>query len=161
MGSGKSSVGAKLAHRLGYEFVDTDSLVEQRAGKSIREIFEQEGEQVFRHIESEVIAEISQGERQVISCGGGAILNPESVEALRQKGRIVYLKGDPGLLYERVKEDDERPLLNVDSSWEEFQRIFAKRKGKYEKSADIVVEVGEQEQAEIVEEIVNLLGGAQ
>jgi len=161
MGSGKSSVGEKLAHRLGYEFVDTDVLVEERAGKSVKEIFGQDGEEAFRRLESEIIAEVSKREGLVISCGGGAILNRKNMELLKQKAKIVYLRGDPALLYERVKSSGERPLLEVEEPRQEFERLFGQRKERYEESADIVVEVGEREQAEIVEEIVHLLGGAQ
>lgn len=158
MGSGKSSVGEKLARKLGYRFVDTDLEVEKSTRKSIRHIFEHEGEERFREAESKVIAEIAEREGQVISCGGGAVLNPANVEELRRKGKIVYLKGDPALLFERIRESGERPLLNVNSPWEEFQRIFAERKERYEESADVIVLLDSQSQAEIVEEIVRRMG---
>ncbi len=158
MGSGKSSVGEKLARRLGYQFVDTDLEVETSTRKSIKHIFEQEGEERFRQAESKVIAEISERESQVISCGGGAVLNPANMEELRRKGKIIYLKGDPAPLFERIKESDERPLLNVKSRWEEFQRIFAERKERYEESADVIVLLDSRTQAEIVEEIVRRMG---
>ncbi len=109
MGSGKTTVGRILATRLGWEFVDTDRLVEARAGGTIPEIFAARGEAGFRELEAAVIREVARGKRQVIATGGGAILDPANRLALRLAGVVVHLKASPELLWRRVSGSD-RPL---------------------------------------------------
>ena len=109
MGSGKSTVGRILATRLGWDFVDTDRLIEAKAGRSIPEIFASDGEAGFRDLEAAVIRDVTQGDRQVIATGGGTILDPENRLALRMAGVVVHLKASPELLWRRVAGSD-RPL---------------------------------------------------
>lgn len=109
MGSGKTTVGRILATRLGWDFVDTDQLVEERSGMAIPELFATHGEAGFRALETEVIREVSRGDRQVIATGGGAVLDPANRLALRMAGVVVHLKASPELLWRRVSNSD-RPL---------------------------------------------------
>lgn len=109
MGSGKTTVGRILATRLGWDFVDTDRLVETQAGMAIPEIFATRGEAAFRSMEAAVIQEVSRGDRQVIATGGGAVLDPANRLALRMAGVVVHLKASPELLWRRVSGSD-RPL---------------------------------------------------
>ncbi|MNR81240.1 3-dehydroquinate synthase [compost metagenome] len=109
MGSGKTTVGRILATRLGWDFVDTDRLIEERTGLAIPEIFATRGEAGFRELETDVIREVSRGDRQVISTGGGAVLEPANRLALRMAGVVVHLKASPELLWRRVSGSD-RPL---------------------------------------------------
>src|SRR5689334_13911147 len=101
-GSGKSAVGQALAAHLGWPLIDTDTLIEQRAGTSIREIFAQRGEKAFRDIESQVIADLAPLDTHVISAGGGAVLRPSNVQALRPKGKFVWLTAPPEILCSRI-----------------------------------------------------------
>ncbi|HAW60106.1 MAG TPA: shikimate kinase, partial [Actinobacteria bacterium] len=127
MGSGKSSVGRRLAEELGLSFVDTDSLIEERTHKRIEEIFRDQGEEVFRALEAQTVAEVSGRGGQVIACGGGAVLNPRNVGVLKRKGFLIYLKASIPAIYERVKESTERPLLDVLEPKAEIERLLALR----------------------------------
>ena len=131
-GCGKSTVGKILAASLGKGFVDTDMLVEQKAGKSIPDIFRDEGEVVFRALESGVIAAVGKQGGQVIATGGGAVLSRENVDNLRQNGIVVYLKRD-------IKElpVEGRPL----SQKESLEAMLERRRAFYEAAADITVNV--------------------
>ena len=91
MGTGKTAVGRALAKKLNREFVELDSLIEQRAGKSIPDIFQQDGEIAFRELEIEVTKEVSRAKNLVIGCGGGIVLNKINIDRLRKEARIVYL----------------------------------------------------------------------
>ena len=114
MGAGKSAVARVLAERLSREFVEMDSLIEEIAGKSIPEIFEQDGEITFREMEIEVTRKVALRSKQVIACGGGMVLNKINVDRLRETSRMVYLKASPRKILERTAADtNERPLLDV------------------------------------------------
>ena len=92
MGSGKSTIGPILANTLGWDFFDLDKLVENKTGKKIRDIFEQEGESYFRKIETDTLREISESKNVIISLGGGTIANKENIEIMKNTGKIIYLK---------------------------------------------------------------------
>ncbi len=129
---GKSTVGKVLAKEIGKEFVDTDALIEQHTGKAIPEIFRDSGEATFRKIESEVILEVSKRCGIVIATGGGAILDENNVNALRQNGRIYFIDRDLELLFPT----DSRPLS---SDREALTSLYNARHGLYEKCADVTV----------------------
>ena len=113
MGVGKTAVGQVLAKKLNKKFVEMDSLIEQRAGKSIAEIFGQGGEVAFRELEIEISREVSQNRDQVIACGGGVVLNKINIDRLNKDSVIVYLAASPGVILKRVSGCGARPLLNV------------------------------------------------
>ncbi len=124
MGSGKTTVGRILATRLGWDFVDTDRLVESKAGIPIPEIFAERGEAGFRELEAAAIQEVSRGDRQVIATGGGAILDPANRLALRMAGVVVHLKASPEMLWRRVS-GSERPLAQDPVAFRErYQERF-------------------------------------
>jgi shikimate kinase len=140
MGTGKSAVGKALAKKLGCEFVEMDSLVEEMAGKTIPEIFEQDGEIAFRELEIEVTKKVAQGSRQVIACGGGMVLNRINVDRLRETSRMVYLKASLRKILERTSTDaNERPLLDVADPAQRIRELLDFRKPFYERSADIMI----------------------
>ena len=144
-GSGKTSIGKKLASNLWMDFVDTDVLIVERAGKTIREAFAAEGEEGFRRRESEVIAEVAGRDNQVIAAGGGAILKAENVAALKKNGKVVWLKAKAEVLLQRIEKDAgtaaNRPNLTAAGGLEEVRQILEKRTPLYQAAADASLEV--------------------
>ncbi len=133
-GSGKSAVGKILAARTGLPFADTDLLITEKAGKAIPDIFRESGEPAFRDLESAVIRELSKQGGQVISTGGGAVLRPENVTALRQNGRLFWLDRDPDALVPT----GDRPLADTA---EKMKRLWLEREPVYRAAADEIINV--------------------
>ena len=131
MATGKSSIGARLAYMLGMEFVDTDELIERKAGKSIRRIFAEEGETAFREIEKQIVKEMSRLNNRVIATGGGVVKDPENMEELEKNAVIICLKASPETICERTSGSDARPLLNVKEKTIEVERIIRERAEMY------------------------------
>src|SRR3989338_8534962 len=113
MGTGKSAVGRELAQRLNLELVDIDDLVVRKENRSINDIFSQNGEPYFRKVESQVLQEVSARENQVVSCGGGIVINPDNIVLMKKSGKLVCLSARPEVIFERVKRHTHRPLLQV------------------------------------------------
>ena len=111
MGSGKSTIGPPLAKDLGFDFFDIDAIIEQSAGKSIPEIFQQESESLFRALEKQVLLECVDKSNCVISLGGGTLIDPENVDTVKQSGLLIYLSTKPNSIWDRVKKSNIRPLL--------------------------------------------------
>jgi shikimate kinase len=140
MGSGKSAVGKVLAGRLGRRFVELDDLIEEMAGKTIPDIFQQDGEIAFRELEIEATRRVSKGTDLVIACGGGIVLNMINIDRLRETSRIVYLTASPRAILKRTLTDDnERPLLDVPAPAERIRELLRFRRPFYERAADIVI----------------------
>ena len=132
-----------------------DSLIEQKAGKSIPNIFQQDGEVAFRELEIEVAKEISKGRNLVIACGGGVVLNKINIDRLREESIIVYLTASPTALLKRVSNDAEvRPLLKVDNPSSTIKELLRFRKPFYERAADIKVDTSNLDIDSVVEQIV-------
>lgn len=156
-GSGKSTIAKALSKKLNRPFLDTDELIIEKAQKSVTEIVTQFGWPHFRQLESELIQEISHLEGHIISTGGGVPLDPANTEALKQNGKIIYLKVDPEILDQRIKgkEDDDRPALNPTKSSKE---ILSDRQEIYEQAADITFDANEDDlegKAEKLSEIID------
>ncbi len=135
MGSGKTTIGRILADDLDYEFIDTDREIETKENKSIRDIFEQDGEAYFRRREAEIISVLTHSKMKAVAAlGGGSLLSPDTLERVCRSGFLIYLKSDLQTLKERVKGDFKRPLLQT-HTWEE---LFEKRKPGYEKASWIL-----------------------
>ncbi|MEJ2052512.1 MAG: shikimate kinase [Calditrichaceae bacterium] len=157
MGAGKSRIGKTLAEQFGYPFYDSDDLIELAAGKKIREIFEQDGERVFRSIESAEIKKLCRiNDPAVISLGGGAVQSEENFKLVQKHGVSVYLASSPEAIMNRVKNSNKRPLLDVGEGEDFEQRLLEKIKELldlripvYERS-DIAVERDGLELEEIV-----------
>ena len=155
MGSGKSTVGKALAGQLKMDFVELDALVEQKAGRSIAEIFEHEGEPAFRKLEAQVACEAAGRRRTVISCGGGIVLDPASVDCLKQNALMVYLKARPDIILKRVGgSGDVRPLLRSADPSLTINDMLAARRPLYEKAADIVIDTSRLTVVAVVGKIV-------
>lgn len=160
-GCGKSTAGRMLAERLGWAFVDTDELIEQRSGKTIREIFADWAEEGFRDLESEVIAEVACHNRQVISTGGGAILRPTNAEALEACGKIVYITAPPDMLWERILADTRRrttrPDMDFAKGLQQVRDTMRERGPLYERWADAIVDTSYRSPEDVVERILTRL----
>jgi len=157
-GSGKSSVGAALAARLGWSCVDADAVLEERAGRTIREIFASDGEPFFRALECDVLADLLAGDKQVIAAGGGAILNAESRRRMREAGPVVWLKASPELLARRIAGDptttERRPNLTSLGTLAEVAEVLEKREPLYRETASLVIETDSLDIAQIVDRIL-------
>lgn len=153
MGTGKTEVGKILAQRLGYTFLDADSIIEQEQKMSITEIFRQHGEPYFRDIESDVIRRLSERDRVVISTGGGAVLRQENMDNLRKKGIIVCLTASPETILERTSNDNTRPLLQVEDPLKKIKELLEFRRPYYERS-DIMVDTEGKSPIDVAEEII-------
>ncbi len=141
-GGGKSTVGRQLARRLDRPFADSDAVVEQRLGESIRSFFEREGEPAFRDLEQQVIDELTQREGLVLATGGGAVLRPANREALHGRCTTVYLRSTPEELWRRLRHDRQRPLLQVADPLRRLRELFAERDPLYRRTAHFVVDTG-------------------
>lgn len=130
MGTGKTSVGKSLGRQTGRIVVDVDHWIESKTKRKIRDLFEKDGEARFRSLEREAIAEISGMSHAVITTGGGAVLDPANVDALKQSGWVVSLSASPETIYERVKDSRRRPLLKGDAR-AEILRLLELRKPLY------------------------------
>jgi shikimate kinase len=139
MGTGKTTVGKAIARELRYRFVDTDRRIEEKTGRTIPEIFAQEGETRFREIESEVVQEVSELPGLVIATGGGVVVRPENMERLRASGFVVCLKASAQVIRKRVSRGPIRPLLSGDDPDRRLADLLKKREPEYEK-ADLVVD---------------------
>ena len=153
MGSGKSTIGALLASKLDLDFIDLDEQIELKTGQKISEIFEQKGEDFFRTIESEILRDFSSKSDQIISTGGGAVQNEQNLKTLKESSITIYLKTSPKVLFDRIKEDTSRPLLQTEKPFETICQLLKKRAANYEK-ADIIVVTDGKTTEEIVEEII-------
>ncbi len=159
MGAGKSAVGAALARRLDWPFVDSDAEVEERAGERISEIFEKQGEPAFRQLERTVIEEIA-GRRVVAALGGGAVAQPGVAAHLARSGRVVYLRARPATLARRVGEAAARPLLaGLDAAGREarLNAILTERAPHYE-TAEITVDTDDLDAEQVAGAVAERLG---
>ena len=132
MGTGKSCVGRIVAEQLGYELVDMDAVIEERAGKIISRIFEEDGEPAFRKMETEVALELSGRTGLVIAAGGGVVLDPRNMEAFSGGGVTVCLKAQPDTILKRVETDQHRPLLEDGEKAARVRDLLEKRRPLYE-----------------------------
>ncbi len=140
MGSGKSAVGRAVARRLGRPFVEMDEVVEAEAGRSVAEIFAEEGESGFRAREAAAVREAARMPQAVIACGGGVVLDEDNVVALRSCGLVLYLKVSPGVAARRVGDGKGRPLLSGGEVETRLAEIINERAYLYERAAECQVD---------------------
>jgi len=156
-GSGKSTVGRQLARRLKMPFLDSDNVIEQRLGCSIREYFEREGEARFRDLEAEVIDELTQQSPGVLSTGGGVVLREANRFNLRNRTRVVYLNSTPDELFRRLKHDKSRPLLQVADPLGRLRELHAQRDPLYRETAHLNIDTGRPSVSSLVHMIASQL----
>ena len=156
MGTGKTSVAKILAADLDKQFIEMDELIEQRAAKSINDIFSQDGEAHFRSLESSLLNELAQKEDLVVSCGGGLICNEDNLKTLKDTGLVFNLESSAQAIYERTKKYTHRPLLNVEDPLGKINELLLKRKPFYGQAHHSVRSEDEspQEVAKRIEEII-------
>lgn len=153
MGAGKSTVGRRLASRLGLNFVDADVEIEAAAGMSIPDIFAAHGEQYFRDGEVRVIARLLEGAPCVVATGGGAWMRPETRERIRARGLSIWLKADADVLLRRVKRRSDRPLLQTADPAATIEKLVAERYPLYAE-ADLTLLSREVPHDRIVDECI-------
>ncbi|TAG35683.1 MAG: shikimate kinase [Polaromonas sp.] len=149
-GSGKSTVGRQLARRFDVPVFDSDHVIEQQLGCSIREYFEFEGEAAFRDVEESVIDQLTQHPMCVLSTGGGAVLRLDNRQYLRTRTHVVYLRSSPEELFRRLRHDVQRPLLQVADPLSRLRDLYAQRDPLYRETAHFTVETGRPSVATLV-----------
>lgn len=157
MGSGKTTIGQLLAKRLQQPFIDSDHELELRTGVSVATIFEIEGEAAFRQREAAIIEELSGRRAIVLGTGGGAILDPRTRQALRERGNVVYLHSSAETSYERVRRNRDRPLLMVTDPLARLRQLYELRHPLYTETAHFIVESYRDRPTAVVNEIVSLV----
>ncbi len=157
MGAGKSTVGRRLAMRLGRRFVDADKVLEERCGVTISTIFELEGEVGFRRRETAILDELARMPSIVLATGGGAVLDERNRLLLREHGFVVYLRASPAELWQRVRRDRTRPLLRAPRPRERLVELLSMREPLYEITAHLTVNTARQPIDELVTDIIGRL----
>ena len=158
-GTGKSVISKKLSHKLRRRLYKIDDLISQSAGKSIPEIVEQDGWEVFRKKESDIVAEVSsQSKKSIIDCGGGVVLNDANIENLKKDGVCIVLTANLETIIKRIRDDKNRPPLEVGLSFEEEQKqILEEREEKYRAAADFICNTSNRRPVETIQEITEFL----
>lgn len=155
MGSGKSTVGKLLANKLSLTFIDVDKLIEKKENRSIREIFEKDGEQYFRNLEKIEINNLSKNNGYVVSTGGGLGADLDNMKVMKETGNVVWLDVSLNTILERCKNDENRPLLKLPLN--DLRKLYEDRKKVY-RLANIRINADKKTPNETVEEIINKLG---
>jgi shikimate kinase len=155
MGTGKTSVGRKLAAALYLRFVDMDQIIEERAGKPITRIFAEEGEPHFRSLERALVVELAAQSGQVIACGGGVVLNPDNIQDYSKTGLVVCLTATPELIFQRTARATHRPLLEQQDRLQRIMDLLEKRRALYA-SIPHQVDTAAQTPDQVAEEILTL-----
>ena len=158
MGTGKSSVGISLANYLGYSYLDMDKMIEDKQKCTINDIFANQGEPVFRQIESELLSHLSETRKKsIISTGGGVILREHNIAVMRESGAIILLTAEPETIIERLAGDHSRPLLQGDDKVAKVTALLGSRKEKYMQAADVIVKTDDRSIDNIVSEVIEKL----
>jgi len=153
MGSGKSTVGKILAQKIGFLYIDLDTVIELSEGMKISRIFEEKGQDYFRKVESEVIYKIYNNTGCVFSCGGGVVLNEKNMDIIKKSSIVVFLSVNAETVFERLKEDGNRPLLATGNREVKIREMLDFRQPLYLKYADIAIDANQITPGEAAEEI--------
>lgn len=154
MGCGKSTIAASLERLLGVERMEMDQQIVEQEGRSIADIFADQGETYFRSVETNLLRGFSDRTGVVVSCGGGVPLREENIRIMKENGLVVFLDADPEIIYDRVKDSTDRPILNGHMNVEYIGELMDKRRPWYEKAADVCIAVGHKSATEVCVEIL-------
>jgi shikimate kinase len=161
--TGKTTLARLLAERLAWDWIDADVEIERRAGKSIGQIFAEDGESAFRDLEAQVIAELCRRDQLVLATGGGAPLRPESRKAMQDAGKVVWLTARPETILARMSTDDttasRRPSLTDQGPLEEILQLLKRREPIYQEAADLIVDTEGKSPEALSEEILENFNG--
>ena len=152
MGSGKSAIGKILANKLDYNFIDVDKMIEIDAGKTIKKIFEEDGEKHFRDLEEKITTKILEHKQTIVSLGGGAIINQKIRNSIKKNSYNIYLNVDIDILMKRLQNSKNRPLIYKKNLKKELINLMNKREKFYQK-ADLII----QNEKNIIETTENIL----
>ncbi len=157
MGTGKSTISAYLSEQFGMEAIDMDQVISEREGMPISRIFEIHGEEYFRNAETNLLKELQTKNNVVISCGGGTPLREENVVEMKKNGKVVLLTAKPETIFNRVKDNHDRPLIENNKSVEFIEELMLKRKDKYIAAADVIIETDNKDKQQICHELIDAL----
>ena len=157
MGTGKSTTGRNLSEKLGFDFYDTDKLIEKAEGRKIKDIFEQDGEDYFRQKESEALSETKTLRNVVIATGGGIVEKEENRLLLKNEDKVIFLDSTPERQYERTKDSRKRPLINNGDRLEILKKLYEKRINFYEAVSKKKISMDNLNTEEILQKIINFL----
>jgi len=154
MGTGKSTIGRSLSQSLSYPVIDTDQLIEKQQGLSIPKIFEEDGEEAFRDMETALLKSLLEQSGHIISTGGGIIIREENRELLRKMGYVIWLVASPGEIYKRTSRNNNRPLLNNEDPEGTIQKLLEARTPLYKDCAHLAIETNQLNFDEITTGII-------
>lgn len=154
MGTGKSSVGRLVAETLHFAFLDTDTVIEARAGKSISQIFDEQGEAAFREWEKRIVKELELRDRTVIATGGGLVMDPDNLARLKSHALVVCLWASPETIWSRVKNQSHRPLLNEADPLAKIRSLLAERASAY-KQAEVLLSTELRSAREVAQQVLH------
>ena len=138
MGSGKTAVAKEVAETTNLKYIEMDEFIEKKENRSINNIFEDSGEDYFRKVEKEVLKEISLDDNQIVSCGGGVVIDEDNINLMKKTGILICLQAKPEVIYQRVKNQKHRPLLNVNDPQVKIMELLKARTPYYEKANYII-----------------------
>lgn len=154
MGAGKTTIASELERKLEMNRVEMDDMISKKQGMSISEIFDEYGETYFRNLESNCLIELQKIKQSIVSCGGGVVMRDDNAEHMKKNGRVVLLQASPQTILDRVKDSNERPILNGHMNVEYIEKLLEKRKEKYRTIADVTINTDHKTESEIVDEII-------
>lgn len=160
MGTGKTVVGAELAKKKKWQFIDLDQLIELKERRSIRDIFAKDGEPYFRRLEKQALKDVAKEKKFVVACGGGIVINEENIKIMQDSGFIICLSAKPEVIIKRTSGTVERPLLNVKNPKEKIELLLKLRSPYYAK-ADRTIDTSKLSLKEVTAKILKLLPAKQ
>ena len=158
MGAGKTSVSARLGQLLEWQIVEMDQRIAEQEGRTIPEIFAERGEAYFRACETALLESFARGGPRVVSCGGGVPLREENTAAMRRCGRVILLTARPEVILDRVRDSDDRPLLQGCKTVPGIAALMEQRRPRYEAAADLTVDTSDLSIEEVCREILRQTG---
>ena len=155
MGSGKTAVAKEIAESTDLKYIEMDELIEKKEARNINDIFKDSGEDYFRKVEKEALKEISLADNQVVSCGGGVVIDEANVNLMKDSGVLICLQASPDVIYKRVKNNKDRPLLNVENPQVKIEELLRIRRPYYQK-ANYIIETDNLSVQQVAQEVKSI-----